>query len=346
MVLVAVVGSVAIMLLVLTAFLLKPGQERSDDAVPSNNESTNAATEQANRHPLTGAMLNEPLLNKPNVLAVMVENSADAWPLSGLEEAFLVIEAPAEGNIPRFIAFFAEDGGASEKIGPVRSARPYYLDWASEFGGLYAHVGGSPEALDLLKTAPVTNLDEYFQGEYFWRDQGRYAPHNAYTSTDELIASLDEFPQDPTTYSAWQFKDSQTSDCLSDKSCVSATIDWTGGSTYDVALDYDVSKHQYLRSQVGNTVSGTKFTADNVVVIATDISVIDNIGRRAVRTLGEGDALLFQDGTMMLVKWKKLTATDRLSFYGADGKEILMNAGKTLVEVIPSLGAVSTHSAE
>src|SRR5688572_5513956 len=104
---------------------------------------------EARRHPLRGEIVVERYEELPQVLGVLIENAADAWPLSGLDEAFLVIEAPVEGDIPRFIAFFSEESDV-DLIGPVRSARPYYVDWNAELSGIYAHVGGSPEALDLI----------------------------------------------------------------------------------------------------------------------------------------------------------------------------------------------------
>jgi len=109
------------------------------------------------RHPLTGQIIDAQLDNLPQVFGVMVENSADAWPLSGLDQAFLVIEAPVEGSIPRFIAFFSDDQEV-EKIGPVRSARPYYIDWNDGLQAMYTHVGGSPEALELIKNTYDTLL--------------------------------------------------------------------------------------------------------------------------------------------------------------------------------------------
>ena len=86
----------------------------------------------------------------PKIVAVMVENNLEAWPLSGISKANVVYEAPVEGNIPRFMAIYTIDNEI-EQVGPVRSARPYYLDWVSENGNaMYMHVGGSVDALDLI----------------------------------------------------------------------------------------------------------------------------------------------------------------------------------------------------
>lgn len=289
------------------------------------------------RHPLTGETISTPLAALPHVFGVMIENSADAWPLSGLDQAFLVIEAPVEGNVPRFIAFFSDDQTVS-KIGPVRSARPYYLDWNAEFQGIYGHVGGSPEALENILTDGTRDLNQFFQSEYYYRDElTRYAPHNVYTNTSLLKSAVSEIDEKYSvgvpSYDSWTFVDGE-----SQSSTIDTThIEW--GSGYDIDWTYDPSTNAYHRSQGGNT-----YTANNVVVIATDIGMIpgDDKGRRTIRTIGEGSIMLSQNGVQTSGTWEKLSSTDRLRFYDEQGKEITMNAGKTWIEVIDDLGSVKT----
>src|SRR4030042_3348627 len=110
-------------------------------------------------------------------VAIMIENAADSWPQTGLDKANLVIEAITEATIPRFVAIYANNEEI-KKIGPVRSARPYYLDWINPFAPLYMHVGGSPEALSLIKNGDYKLIifDQFFNWEYYWRDKWRYAP--------------------------------------------------------------------------------------------------------------------------------------------------------------------------
>lgn len=291
------------------------------------------------RHPLTGAVPTAPLPSLPQVFGVMVENSADAWPLSGIDQAFLVIEAPVEGNIPRFIAFFSDDQSVA-KIGPVRSSRPYYLDWNAEFQGIYGHVGGSPEALDKIAATGTLDLNQFFQSEYYYRDElTRYAPHNVYTTTDSLkksIAEIDEkYAVGLPTYDSWTFTDGVS------KSSTADTTHIAWGNGYDIDWTYDPTTNTYRRVQGGNT-----YIANNVVVIATDIGTIpgDDKGRRTVRTIGEGPMMLLQNGMRNNVPWtwKKTSPSSRMRFYDETGKEIAMNAGKTWIEVVDDLGIVTT----
>lgn len=293
------------------------------------------------RNPLTGAKLDAPLAELPQVTAVMVENSADAWPLVGLDQAFLVIEAPVEGMIPRFELFFTPDA-VVPKIGPVRSARPYYIDWAAQFGALYAHVGGSPDALNKLKTANVTNFDQFFNGNYFWRDEvTRFAPHNVYTSITKLLsAETDKLKMPTPVYTFWQFKDGVASGQLA-----SLNIDWTSATAYDVAWSYEAGTNEYTRQQGGTAnflEHGAKAVVDNVVVMESDMEVLDEKGRRSIRTIGTGKAMIAQDGLIITATWSKESETAPLKFLDEAGQEIKMNAGKTWLEVVPSLGQVTT----
>jgi hypothetical protein len=104
------------------------------------------------RAPLSGRMVEkEKTTRKP--IAVVVENHPDARPQSGLNDAALVFETFAEGGITRFLAVFQENDVAN--IGPVRSARPYFVEWATSLKALFAHVGGNIDALDLISSKKV-----------------------------------------------------------------------------------------------------------------------------------------------------------------------------------------------
>ena len=299
--------------------------------------------EQVPRHPLTGEIIDEELDVLPQVFGVMVENSADAWPLSGLDEAFLVIEAPVEASIPRFIAFFSSDAEV-EKVGPVRSARPYYLDWNDGLQAIYTHVGGSPEALELIKSTYETfDLNQFWYDEYFYRENGtRFAPHNVFTSITSLIDAWETvFDGNEPEYDLWKFTDDAAVE-----GGKSVSIDWTDGTTYDVAWEYQAQTNDYLRYQglyEMQLEDGDSIIANNIAVIATDIRVIDNEGRRSIVTEGEGDALIIQNGEVYLARWKKNDHDDRLKFYTSDGYEIAFNAGSTWIEVVSSLSQVEVE---
>lgn len=298
------------------------------------------------RNPLTGEPVAE-AMGKPQVIAVMVENMVEAWPISGVEEAFLVIEAPTEAAIPRFITFFQESDEVHE-IGPVRSARPYYLDWAKELDALYAHVGGSPEALGLIAKNGLLDLNEFYNGWYFWRDGSRFAPHNVYTSLELLVKAFDNLKEkgevESPDYGVWNFKD-DAEDLPESVERVSMNFSPTYGNLYEAAWEYDVETNEYVRMQNGDsqlTRDRDEIRANNIAILETEIEVIDAVGRRRIVTVGGGEALVLQDGRIIEATWAKESAEDRLRFYEKEtGEEIAFNAGITWIEVLPTLERVS-----
>ncbi|MFZ2979004.1 MAG: DUF3048 domain-containing protein, partial [Candidatus Magasanikiibacteriota bacterium] len=143
----------------------------------------------------------------PKLVAVMIENHSEARPQSGLVDASIVYEAPVEANYTRFLAIYPADTTVN-KIGPVRSARPYYLDWLGEYGTpMYMHVGGSPNALEIIKTRNIFDLNEFYRGWYYWRSEDRSAPHNTYTSSELWNKALATYSDSYTDseYEGWQF---------------------------------------------------------------------------------------------------------------------------------------------
>lgn len=305
--------------------------------VPENAAVVSTVTAEAvesARHPLTGEVLQQEI-SPPTVFALMIDNSIDAWPQSGLNDAFLVIETLAEGRIPRFIVFFGADQTV-EKIGPVRSARSYFIEWASAFGAVFGHVGGSPDALLQLSTANVIDLNQYYWGDFFWRSFDRYAPHNVYTSTELLneAIALDEESSAP-LYTYWIFKEDVVLEQRPEQGKI-VVADF-GSEEYLVEWEYDPETNTYTRFQGGTLTllqDESPMVANNVIVLFTEMEILDAIGRRDIRTIGEGEALVYQDGIVIEAVWKKETEESMLKFFTVDGEEVKMNAGKTWIEVV------------
>lgn len=302
------------------------------------------------RDPLTGLPISEEPSGLPRVYAVMIDNSVDAWPQSGVDKAFLVIEAPVEAAIPRLEAFF-EAGAEVDKVGPVRSARPYFVDWADEFDALYAHVGGSNAALDLIASRGTFDLNEFSHGGSYWRASDRSAPHNAYTSSELLAAAVtkaEEKGRAPSVlYGTWTFAEYSVPTGAADQAAAGPAVSVRFNSdVYTAEWQYDAETGTYLRSQGGRasrTEDGVRLDANNVAVVVTDVDVIDAVGRREIRTTGTGRAWLLQGGVAREVTWKKPSVTERLAFYDEAGREIEMFPGKTWIEVVPDESDVTVE---
>ncbi|MDD5040738.1 MAG: DUF3048 domain-containing protein [Patescibacteria group bacterium] len=276
-------------------------------------------------------------------VAVMIENLVSSRPPSGLSNANVVYEALAEGGITRFMALYTGELYGLPEIGPVRSARPYYLDWALEYKALYAHVGGSPQAIADIKSKGVFDLNQFFNSQYYWRDSNRLAPHNLYTSGEKLAFALRDLEASASgDFQSWKFKDDAS---LPDRPTVSKKISIQFSSmNYNVEYQYDREQNDYLRYQAteihrdkptAEGAEGSAIRAKNVIVQKVKTRLLDD-ERLGMDTVDEGVALIFRDGTAIEGQWKKASVSDRTRYYDADGDEIELNAGTTWVEIVPT----------
>jgi hypothetical protein len=271
--------------------------------------------------------------------AVMIDNHTLARPEAGLADAPLVFEAPVEGGITRFMAVLA-DGANLRRIGPVRSVRPYYVEWALEYGAVLVHVGGSPEALTMLDGPgnDYRHLNQMVNGGYFWRDRERDAPHNVYTSSELLHSALDTVKAgDAAPDSTRPFKAGGVEGRpVGEPSASEITIDYSVAS-YSVTWVYDESTNAYARHRGQDDVtdeSGAAITADNVIVQFTDVKTVDDVGRKRIRTGGTGDALVLRDGRIIEAQWSKEAGGRTRFLFTEGGEEIPLNVGKTWIQVV------------
>ncbi|MCC6563321.1 DUF3048 domain-containing protein [Candidatus Uhrbacteria bacterium] len=263
---------------------------------------------------------------------VMIENHPDARPVSGLSSASVVIEAPVEGGITRFMALF-DATTTIDEVGPVRSARPYFVDWANGFRASYFHVGGSPDALDLIKALPTfVDVNEFAHGNSFWRDSRRAAPHNAYTDKERMDAILGRKQATGTrAVEAWHFIDMASTTDRGDVKSIRIPY----GGSFNTTWNFDAERGVYIRNQgaiAQKDRDGSPIEANNVIVIKTDQQVLDDIGRLRIRTTGSGEALAYRDGRKFIIRWRR-AAGEPIRFEGTDGAEFLLTRGKTWIQV-------------
>jgi hypothetical protein len=274
--------------------------------------------------------------------AVMVENLLSVRPQSGLSQASVVYEALAEGGSTRFMAVFDPLANIPE-IMPVRSSRPYYLEWVSEYGALYAHAGGSPKALTVIRENPDINNLEALSGDagYFWRDKTKSAPHNLVTSSDKMFLALNNkgLWDKQAGFRSWLFKDDAALDKRGDDG-KTASFNFSTGKTYKVDFRYNKEKNVYLRFNADqphlDKNSGQQIEVKNVIVqIVQEPELDGGKGRLDIYVGGEGQAWIFRDGQVINGVWKKGSRTDRTLFYDSQGQEVELSRGNTWIHVVP-----------
>ena len=295
---------------------------------------------------LTGLPVADASVNLRPVTAVMIENSPDARPQSGLDQAGVVFEALAEGGVTRFMALFQDT--QPSYIGPVRSARPYYVQWALSFDAGYAHVGGSPDGLADIKAWSVHDLDQFYNSGAYQRVSSRYAPHNVYTS----IANLNKVEQ-AKGYNSSTFTGFARKADAASKAPNATSIDLTfSGYYYNSHFDYDAATNSYKRSETGAPhmevdASGKSTQISPKVVIAMTVPMsrgaLDASGAyySNYNPLGSGPITVFQDGVATAGSWNKATNTSPLTFTDANGQPLPLNAGQTWISAITGTNNVA-----
>lgn len=273
-------------------------------------------------------------------VAIMIDNIPPAWPQSGLEGASILYETLVEGGATRIMAVFA--GGRADKIGPVRSARQCYLEWVSEYDAIYGHVGGSPEALAAISGLGIKDFSQFSNGQYYWRAQDRYAPHNVYTSfelIDRVIRDKNYVDHEP-DYQAWKFKDEQTKELRPTKN-EEIEIHFSSGQTWTSRYVYNSDTNNYAKFQAAvqphiDAETGNQLTAKNVIVLVVPkILSYGEKGRITLDIAGQGRAFIFRDGIEIVGTWKKPERTSRTMYYDGQGNEIEFNRGTTWISIVP-----------
>ena len=275
---------------------------------------------------LTGLLV-DPSLNQGPVTGVMIENSLDARPQSGLSQAGVVFEAIAEGGITRFLALFQDT--APDNVGPIRSARPYYVAWALGFDAGYAHVGGSPEAIADIRDWGVRDLDQFYNGASYHRIASRAAPHNVYTA----IATLNQLEVSK-GYTSSTFTSFSRKVEAPDKVPTAKTINLhISGTLYDVLYQYDATTNSYLRNEGGvphaDANTGTQLSPKVVIAMVMPYSLESDGSHSVYSTIGNGPVYIFQDGIASTGQWTKSSNASQFIFTDSNNVEIKLNPGQT-----------------
>jgi hypothetical protein len=291
---------------------------------------------------MTGMPVSKAVASR-HVVAVMIDDQFMARPQSGLSRASVVWQAPAEGGIPRYMALFQE--GDPPAVGPVRSSRLYFIAWAAEWKAAYVHAGGSPQALELLRSAQgkgsvVYDADAFrWEGRYLWRITTRGAPHNLYTDGKNLRALAGRVGAKAVTpKAAWKFGPDAI---LPDRP--------KGGRIRVpylenvITYNYDRRTNRYLRSVSveGKQVdAGTKSRVGpkNVVVMVMSFAPLNDGShkhRLEAQFTGTGTAWIATNGFTVKGTWKKRSLTAPTRFFGPDGKQVVLTRGQTFVQVVP-----------
>jgi hypothetical protein len=289
--------------------------------------------------PLTGVLV-PPDVAARHPIAVMVDDLGPARPQSGFNAASVVWQAPAEGGIPRYMMVFQENIPAL--VGPVRSSRYYYIAWAAEWRALYAHAGGSPQALQALRQKGngqlVYNADEFRWGNSFWRVKDRFAPHNLYTDGEHLRKIAKSVKaKDGAMEPAWRFAPDLPVIYRPRGGRIEVSYPYN-----QIAYSYDRRTNSYLRGVTGenkqrDAADGGRIHPKNVVVMLMRFGPLNDGGnkhRLEADVVGSGTAWIATNGTTIKGTWRKKGLTEPTRFFDANGDPVTLTVGQTFIQVL------------
>ncbi|MBQ7583389.1 MAG: DUF3048 domain-containing protein [Lachnospiraceae bacterium] len=323
--------------------------EVSDSGIPAENgySSTYGAARERDgdkvRSCLSGKMVPAEIGDRRPV-AIMLNNIEDAMPMSGVSYADVLYECVVEGSLTRMMGIF-ENYDDLKKIGSVRSCRNYFVYYALEYDAIYCHYGQSSYALPLLEQNNVDNLSGLaaIGDTVYYRTTDRVAPHNAYASAKGIKKGIEEMGyrnvyKDDFMGKFTFARDGDENDLSFDGTYAVTHIE-PGYRINRPVLEYNAEDKKYYRSQYGtehvDDLNGEQLSFDNVILQYSRWEQIDDKGYLGFDCHGGGEMKFFTRGRAVDGVWLSLGGEQgAVRYYDLNGEEIVLNQGKTLIEII------------
>jgi hypothetical protein len=277
--------------------------------------------------------------SKVRTFGVSINNNHDSWPHVGLQDAFLCYELIAEGGITRILAFYKDV--SLEKIGSVRSARHYFLDYILENDAIFVHYGHSPQALEDIKSLGIDNINGMYDSAFF-RDTSlnKAYEHTAFTSTEKINTYISKKGYRNTsdvmllTYSPLNIDRSNEEYNTAN----SVSIEYSDYTT--TKYIYDEKNHNY-KQYMSNTeqidgVTNKTYTVKNIITYQVKNSSIDSKGRQNLSNIGSGEGYYISNGKSIKIKWIKDSRSSKTIYKDMNGKDLVVNDGNTWIHIQPT----------
>lgn len=330
-----------IMIVVLVLFILGAGGVLAYQITRDKNKQQETAVEE---EPITAVIEEKEVQifkGDDRPIAVMIDNHSDAWPQAGLQKAYMVYEIIVEGGETRLMALFK--GTEVEKIGPVRSARHYFLDYAMENDAIYTHFGESPQADSDIRKYSINEIDGIAEdGTTFKRVKDKAAPHNAVTSIDKLIESAKnkKFKMTSNKESVLNYVTDEVN-LEEGQGAISVTIPHSDRQIVKYVYDEENKVYQrYARGkQQTDWDSKEPVTTKNIIITFCDNYTLqdkENKGRQGIKNIGTFDGYYITNGRAIKIKCIKNERDEQTVYQDLEGNEIEVNDGNTFVNICPT----------
>lgn len=274
-------------------------------------------------------------------IAVMIDNHNLAWPQAGLNKAYLVYEIIVEGGETRLMALFK--GETVDKIGPVRSSRHYFLDYAMENDAIYAHFGWSPQAQKDISSYNINNINGITESEStFWRVKDKSSPHNAVTSTEALL-KVAKSKGYKTTSNKKSVLNYVSDDVKLEDGIEATSVTIPHSTLQTVKYEYDEQNQVYKRYARNKAQTdwdtGNSITTKNIIITLCDNYTLEdseNKGRQGLKNLGTFNGYYITNGKAIKIKCIKEARNLQTKYQDLEGNEIDVNDGNTWINICPT----------
>lgn len=333
----------------MTCGMLSGCGKKEGSTVASTELVTEATTEEASTlevrdgmvlNPLTGEWIDESYANA-RPIAVMINNLKPALPQAGIEKADIMYEVLVEGGITRMMGIYM-DYSDMEKIGPIRSARHYYVKLANEYDAIYVHVGHSTYAVTELADSGIDHIDgtEGIGNIFTYRTSDRKAPHNCYSSTEGILKAFEKTGFSLTHgdgYDANKLVFNSEDTELADGT-VANKLTTAFNNSRKPWFEYNAEDKLYYRFEYSDKqideITGNQLKYKNVIIQFASHSVLDEKkDLQEIKLTGTGEGFYATDGKMIPITWEKQTEKSVTKYYTADGQQLKLNPGKTWITI-------------
>ena len=318
--------------------------ETTEETKADETDSTTETVAKINRHPLTGAILEEPWSGY--VTAVMINNYPEAMPQCGTSFADVLCEVEVESSITRCLAVFT-DLSKVENIGSIRSARTPFSSLAASFDATLIHCGGSVYAMNAMygespdKIPNWKHIDEVSNPSYFFRNKDRlnadYAyEHTLFTTGESLAKALKDKELDtPTEKTSFGFE-FQEGIQLKGEKAEEITITFKGTKTTKMLYDASTGLYKMVQHKKDNVDGNTDqaLTFKNILVLYTEMWLSPNGVNVFHETLGSGEGYAAINGQIVPILWSRPTVTDPYTYTLADGTPLVLDVGTTYLALV------------
>lgn len=325
LIIVAIIAGVLLMLKILN------GQKEAEEVIATGGKQLQEIEEEKLPTTFSG---------NQRAIALMIDNNKDAWPQGGLNDADLVYEIIVEGGETRLMAIFK--GRNLSKIGPVRSARHYFIDYALENDAIYTHFGWSPQAESDIKTYNVDNINGITESSSsFWRTTEKYAPHNVATSTEKILEIAERKGYRTTSESKSVLNYSVDEIELEEGTEITkVTIPYS--YLHEVYYTYDSENKVFIRyardKQQTDWNTGEPVKTKNIIITLAQnytLSDSENKGRQGLKNIGTLDGYYITNGKYIKITCEKSSRTEKTVYKDLQGNEIKVNDGNTFIQICP-----------